>query len=130
MPDDEVVGKPILTPVPAAFKLRMFTGTLVTDEIDSRDPDIPHPGRRGRVREVAMSVSPGALNKLRLWNTETGEFQEQRLGHREEAEAFYRDLAVPEASMRTGRWADSLIDRTVSPRGARKFLKPSAFYSR
>ena len=33
-----------------------------------------------------------AFQQIALLDTETGEFQEKRLGHREEAEAFYRVL--------------------------------------
>jgi transposase len=33
------------------------------------------------------------FQQIALVDTETGEFQEKRLGHREEAETFYRTLA-------------------------------------
>jgi transposase len=49
-------------------------------------------------------------------DTETGEFQEKRIGHREEAEKFYRDLAAPGMSVRMGmeasghaRWFERLL---------------------
>jgi transposase len=49
-------------------------------------------------------------------DTETGEFQEKRIGHREEAEKFYRDLAAPGMSVRVGmeasghaRWFERLL---------------------
>jgi transposase len=35
-------------------------------------------------------------------DTETGEFQERRLAHREEAEKFYRDLAGRGMKVRVG----------------------------
>jgi hypothetical protein len=45
-------------------------------------------------------------------DTETGEFQEKRLGHREEAETFYRGLTGggPEGSCRDGsQWKRALV---------------------
>jgi transposase len=49
-------------------------------------------------------------------DTETGEFQERRLAHREEAEKFYRDLAVRGVQVRVGmeasgqaRWFERLL---------------------
>ncbi len=49
-------------------------------------------------------------------DTETGEFQEKRLGHREEAETFYRGLAVAGQKVRVGmeasghgRWFERLL---------------------
>ena len=49
-------------------------------------------------------------------DTDTGEFQEQRLGHREEAEKFYRDLAAQGIKVRVGmeasghaRWFERLL---------------------
>jgi transposase len=49
-------------------------------------------------------------------NTDTGEFQEKRIAHREEAEKFYRDLAVPGIKVRVGmeasghaRWFERLL---------------------
>ena len=35
-------------------------------------------------------------------DTETGEFQERRLQHREEAESFYRQLAAQAVQVRVG----------------------------
>ena len=35
-------------------------------------------------------------------DTETGEFQERRLEHREEAETFYRDLSAQGVKVRVG----------------------------
>jgi hypothetical protein len=49
-------------------------------------------------------------------DTETGEFQEKRLGHREEAETFYRELAAAGQKVRVGmeasghaRWFERLM---------------------
>jgi transposase len=49
-------------------------------------------------------------------DSETGEFQEKRLGHREEAEKFYRGLAAASQTVRVGmeasghaRWFDRLL---------------------
>jgi hypothetical protein len=49
-------------------------------------------------------------------DTETGEFQEKRLGHREEAETFYRGLAAAGQKVRVGmeasghgRWFERLL---------------------
>ena len=57
-----------------------------------------------------MGASP------QLLDTETGELQERRLEHREEAEKFYRDLAAQEMKVRVGmeasghaRWFERLL---------------------
>jgi len=49
-------------------------------------------------------------------DTDSGEFQEKRIGHREEAEKFYRDLAAPGMKVRVGmeasghaRWFERLL---------------------
>ena len=49
-------------------------------------------------------------------DTDSGEFQEKRIGHREEAEKFYRDLAAPGIKVRVGmeasgqaRWFERLL---------------------
>jgi transposase len=49
-------------------------------------------------------------------DTDTGEFQEKRLAHREDAEAFYRDLAAAGQKVRIGmeasghaRWFERLV---------------------
>ena len=49
-------------------------------------------------------------------DTETGELQERRLQHREEAEKFYRDLAAQGVKVRVGmeasgqaRWFERLL---------------------
>src|SRR6201997_2652435 len=43
-----------------------------------------------------------SFQQIALVNTETGELQERRLGHREEAEQFYRALATAGAKVRVG----------------------------
>jgi Fe2+ or Zn2+ uptake regulation protein len=44
---------------------------------------------------------PG-FQQIAFVNTDTGEFQERRLQHREEAEKFYRDLAAQGMKVRVG----------------------------
>ena len=43
-----------------------------------------------------------SFQQIALVDTETGEVQERRLGHREEAEQFYRALATAGAKVRVG----------------------------
>ena len=43
-----------------------------------------------------------SFQQIAFVDTETGEFQEQRLLHREEAERFCRDLAAQERKGRVG----------------------------
>ena len=43
-----------------------------------------------------------AFQQIAFVDTDTGELQERRLGHREEAEKFYRDLAVQGMKVRVG----------------------------
>ena len=43
-----------------------------------------------------------AFQQIAFVDTETGELQERRLGHREEAEKFYRDLAARGAKVHVG----------------------------
>jgi transposase len=57
-----------------------------------------------------------AFQQIALLNTETGEFQEKRLAHREEAEKFYRFLATTGEKVRAGmearghaRWFERLL---------------------
>jgi len=56
------------------------------------------------------------LQQIAFVDTETGELQERRLQHREEAEKFYRDLAAQEMKVRVGmeasghaRWFERLL---------------------
>jgi hypothetical protein len=57
-----------------------------------------------------------AFQQIAFLDTETGELQERRLQHREEAEMFYRDLGVPGVKARVGmeasghaRWFERLL---------------------
>ena len=57
-----------------------------------------------------------SFQQIAFVDTETGEFQEQRLSHREEAERFYRDLAAQGRKGRVGmeasghaRWFERLL---------------------
>ena len=57
-----------------------------------------------------------AFQQIALLDTETGEFQEKRLAHREEAEKFYRDLAAQGMKVLVGmeasghaRWFERLL---------------------
>jgi transposase len=57
-----------------------------------------------------------SFEQIAFVDTETGEFQEQRLAHREEAEKFYRDLATRGEKLRVGmeasgqaRWFERLL---------------------
>ena len=57
-----------------------------------------------------------SFQQIAFVDTETGEFQEQRLAHREEAEKFYRDLAARGGKLRVGmeasgqaRWFERLL---------------------
>jgi transposase len=57
-----------------------------------------------------------AFQQIAFVDTETGELQERRLQHREEAEKFYRDLAAQEMGVRVGmeasghaRWFERLL---------------------
>jgi transposase len=57
-----------------------------------------------------------SFQQIAMLDTETGELQERRLKHREEAEQFYRDLAVQAAKVRVGmeasghaRWFERLL---------------------
>ena len=56
------------------------------------------------------------FQQIAFVDTDTGEFQEQRLGHPEEAEKFYRDLAAQGMKVRVGmeasghaRWFERLL---------------------
>ncbi len=57
-----------------------------------------------------------AFQQIALVDTDTGELQERRLQHREEAERFYRDLAAERMKVRVGmeasghaRWFERLL---------------------
>jgi transposase len=64
---------------------------------------------------IGCDYHPG-FQQIALVDTETGELQERRLEHREEAEKFYRELATQGVSVRVGmeasghaRWFERLF---------------------
>src|SRR5260370_41869641 len=64
---------------------------------------------------IGCDYHPG-FEQIAFVDTETGELQERRLQHREEAEKFYRDLAAQERKVRVGmeasghaRWFERLL---------------------
>ena len=64
---------------------------------------------------IGADYHPG-FQQISFVDTETGELQERRLEHREEAEKFYRELATQEVSVRVGmeasgqaRWFERLM---------------------
>jgi len=65
---------------------------------------------------IGCDYHPG-FQQIAFVDTETGELQERRLQHREEAEKFYRDLAAQGMKVRVGmeasghaRWFERLLD--------------------
>ena len=63
---------------------------------------------------IGCDYHPG-FQQIAFVDTETGELQERRLQHREEAEKFYRDLAAQGMKVRVGmeasghaRWFERL----------------------
>ena len=64
---------------------------------------------------IGCDYHPG-FQQIAFVDTETGELQERRLKHREEAEKFYRDLAAQGMKVRVGmeasghaRWFERLL---------------------
>ncbi len=64
---------------------------------------------------IGVDCHPG-FQQIAFVNTETGDCGEQRVGHREEAEKFYRDLRAQGISVRVGmeasghaRWFERLL---------------------
>ena len=64
---------------------------------------------------IGCDYHPG-FQQIAFVDTETGECSERRLGHREEAEKFYRDLGAQGAKVRVGmeasghaRWFERLL---------------------
>jgi outer membrane protein assembly factor BamB len=53
---------------------------------------------------IGADYHPG-FQQIAFVDTDTGEFQERRLQHREEAEKFYRDLAAQGMQVRVGMWS-------------------------
>jgi transposase len=54
---------------------------------------------------IGCDYHPG-FQQIAYVDTETGELQERRLQHREEAEKFYRDLAAQGLKVRVGMEAN------------------------
>src|ERR1700736_3646513 len=56
------------------------------------------------IRDARLSFTPKlpGFQQIALVDTDTGELQERRLQHREEAEKFYRDLAAQGMKVRVG----------------------------
>jgi len=57
---------------------------------------------------IGCDYHPG-FQQIAYVDTETGELQERRLGHREEAEKFYRDLAARGARGHGSQWTLALV---------------------
>ena len=64
---------------------------------------------------IGCDYHPG-FQQIAFVDTDTGEFQERRLQHREEAEKFYRELAAQGMKVRVGmeasghaRWFERLL---------------------
>ena len=64
---------------------------------------------------IGMDYHP-SFQQIAFVDSESGEFQESRLQHREEAEKFYRDLATRGVKVRVGmeasgqaRWFERLL---------------------
>lgn len=64
---------------------------------------------------IGCDYHPG-FQQITFVDTDSGEFQERRLQHREEAEKFYRDQAAQEVKVRVGmeasghaRWFERLL---------------------
>src|SRR6202022_5158639 len=73
-------------------------------------------GRKGAdMLIIGLDSHPG-FQQIAFVDTDTGELQERRLQHREEAEKFYRDLAAQGMKVRVGmeasghaRWFERLL---------------------
>ncbi len=68
---------------------------------------------------IGCDYHPG-FQQIAFVDTETGELQERRLEHREEAEKFYRDLAAAGIKVRVrmeasghARWFERLLSRVA-----------------
>src|ERR1700721_2428304 len=64
---------------------------------------------------IGCDYHPG-FQQIAFVDTETGELQERRLEHRQEAEKFYRDLGAPGVKVRVGmeasghaRWFERML---------------------
>jgi hypothetical protein len=58
---------------------------------------------------IGADYHPG-FQQIAFVDTETGELQERRLQHREEAEKFYRDLAAQVDESTSETYCDFLLD--------------------
>src|SRR5215467_13835798 len=84
--------------------------------VDFGGANQPRPGRKEPTMIIAGCEYHPGFQQIAYVDTETGELQEQRLPHREEAERFYRDLAARQATVRVGmeasghaRWFERLL---------------------
>jgi hypothetical protein len=73
---------------------------------------------------IGADYHPG-FQQIAFVDTDTGEFQERRLQHHEEAEKFYRDLAAQGMQVRVGmeasgqaRWFERLLSELHFERGS------------
>src|SRR5437763_10513763 len=72
-------------------------------------------GKEPNMLIIGADYHPG-FQQIAFVDTDTGELQERRLAHREEAETFYRGLAQPGRTVRVGmeasghaRWFERLL---------------------
>src|SRR5439155_3972474 len=70
------------------------------------------PGERSRTMIIIGADYHPGFQQIAFVDTDSGEFQERRLEHREEAEEFYRDLKARGTSVR--RDLLELLDRLTS----------------
>src|SRR5215475_10044142 len=75
------------------------------------------PGERSRTMLIIGADYHPGFQQIEYVDTETGELQERRLRHPEEAEKFYRDLWEPNVTVRVGmeasghaRWFERLLE--------------------
>ena len=61
-----------------------------------------------------------SFQQIAFVDTDTGELQERRLEHREEAEKFYRDLAAQGIEVRVGMEASGRIEDRVMDWGCQR----------
>jgi transposase len=73
---------------------------------------------------IGCDYHPG-FQQIAFVDTETGELQERRLEHREEAERFYRDLRAPGTMVRVGMEASG--HAPFRSRNTQEFAKIGAF---
>src|SRR5438445_11149897 len=74
-------------------------------------------GKEPNMLIIGCDYHPG-FQQIAFVNTETGESEERRLGHREEAERFYSELKEQKLSVRVGmeasghsRWFERLLSQ-------------------